>query len=160
MSKEDDPAYYTVSGGPEGNKRGQEIEQKVAGLLENISFVANVKQAPRLSEMDRNMIDLVISFAPEENIDSVFVQVKSSSRGVSHFKETLSERIKRRYKRQLTRRDWMLENRMILIVGDSVTSKSGKTTREITDDEIVSSFMSQLQQIRDYDDENKSGFSN
>jgi hypothetical protein len=97
------------------------------------------------------MIDLVVSLRSEERtISIVFVQVKASTRGAEHFRENLKSRLKRGGEGNTSCAEWMLQNKMILIIGDTFTSRSGKTTRKLTDDEIIQSFNEQLEKIDRY----------
>ncbi len=86
-------------------------------------------------------------------VHKVFVQIKASTRGVEHFEEQVSARIKRKKRAngQVDRKTWMLQNHRILLNGDIKMTKSHKHSRQLTDEEIVADFEKQLQEIENYE---------
>ncbi len=142
-------------GGPEGNQKGVQIEEKVASLLTELDLVVGVTAFPKWSADDRNKRDLQLNLNPEAGlfITDVFVQVKASTRGVWHFEEGMARMLKdnaRKGKPQIDRHTWLMENRVILLVGDEIVSKTKATRRKVTDPEILDDFIRQLSDIDSY----------
>jgi len=139
----------------EGNQRGVDIEHKVAGLIRGLPHVISVKGTEKLSREDINMIDLIVTVDGDNDtlVHKVFVQIKASTRGVEHFEERVSARIKRKKRAngQIDRKTWMLQNHRVLLNGDIKMTKSHKHSRQLTDEEIVNDFKKQLQEIENYE---------
>jgi hypothetical protein len=142
-------------GGEEGNNRGIEVERKIARILSEQEIISRVILFDKGSPEDQNMIDIVVMLNPDMNfsVNGVNVQVKASSRGSQHFKEGLRRRLK--YVEQndevpVDDQTYLLENRLILIVGDTKRSRSGHTSWIVSDDEIIDDFTSQLSAIDEY----------
>lgn len=142
-----------VGGGSEGNRYGAQIERKVAALLTGLPIVRRVLIIPKNSWEDRQMIDLRVDLDQVASlaIDQVAVQVKASTRGHSHFKETLAHKLKSDEDiSSLDRQTWLMANRMILLVCGTKVSKTGNTRRSVSDEEIVDDFTNQLAAIDAY----------
>lgn len=138
-----------------GNQRGAEIEEKIANLIRSQSNVRQVTVTQKDTSDDRVMRDLTVNLVnndPSIDLTAVFVQSKSSNRGVEHFYRELKQLLKKQgISDQIGLREWMLSNRIILINGDLVTSRSGKNSRHLTDEEILTSFDTQLLEIVEHE---------
>jgi hypothetical protein len=104
---------------------------------------------------DREMRDLIvnlINYDTSINLTPVFVQAKASNRGIEHFNEELKKiLIKQGITDQISLKEWMLVRKLILLNGDLVTSRSGKSSRHLTDEEILISFDTQLLEIVEHE---------
>jgi len=138
-----------------GNQRGAEIEEKIAKLIQGRPDVREVTITQKDMSDDREMRDLIvnlINYDTSINLTPVFVQAKASNRGIEHFNEELKKiLIKQGITDQISLKEWMLVRKLILLNGDLVTSRSGKSSRHLTDEEILISFDTQLLEIVEHE---------
>jgi hypothetical protein len=134
-----------------GNIRGNVIERKIARLLKSHPGISWVRITQRNKPDDKNKRDIIVRVSVDELPDhqiTVFVQAKASNRGVQHFAEGIRKSLGQNgINLKADVQEWMLQNKVILLNGDLVKSRSGKQVKHLSDGEILASFDSQLQQI-------------
>jgi hypothetical protein len=137
------------------NRRGIEVQQNLCRLLSTLYYVIWVRETIKDSPEDQHKIDLVVGLDQNKAgiiFPEVFVQAKASTTGASTFNRHIAQAIKKQgLEDSLTRENWMLENRMIVLVGDLHISRSRKSRWPVTDDQIIDSFENQLRKINDYE---------
>ncbi len=137
--------------------RGITMEKKAADVIRTLPYVDEVQLTGKDSELDAQMVDAIVIFSEDTStappsigelvVKDALLQIKSSTMGDWHFRETLS---KRGVSGTEARKDWMLKNRMILLVVDFKTSRSKKNIRRVGDEEIIFDFETQLRAINSY----------
>lgn len=128
-----------VSGGRSGDERGRMAEQRVARLIDDVSYVDRAEVTTPGSIEDRNHEDIAVFLSSERmgaiDLPLVHVQVKASYSGMITFRYTT--------RRRLGMEDedldkWFRERKLILIV------------EEMSDRSILNEFESQLDKIIRY----------
>lgn len=120
---------------------GLNTEYRVADVLRKIPFVADISH----TEQDTERTDLIVLLedsTPVTTIRTVDVQVKTSTRGDKDLRRKLS----RKGIQPERKKDWRLENNLIVIIGGRKISRNNNK-REVTDQEIEESFNRQLSEI-------------
>jgi hypothetical protein len=137
------------------NRRGREVQHGLSKLLGDLNYVAWVRETEKDSPEDMDKIDLVVGLDQSQIdvvIPEVFVQAKASTTGVVTFKRKVTGMLKKEGIIETMRRDeWMLANRIILLVGDLRISRSRKNRWPVKNEEIIDSFETQLKKIDDYE---------
>lgn len=137
------------------NMRGFEIQQNLCRLLSTLHYVVSVSETIKDSPEDKRKIDLVVSLdqlIAQVAFSEVFVQVKASTTGVFTFNRQIRQVLRKQgLGDNITRKDWMMANKIIVLVGDLHISRSRKSRWPVTDEQILASFEDQLKKINDYD---------
>jgi len=120
--------------GTERDLRARNLEKHVAQIVSTLPNIESAIVTMPKSKADRKGRDIVVQLqkGAYPNLDSVFVQVKSSNIGVMGFRDELKIR------HHLSWREipqWLIENKLVLI--------NGSLSRE----QISQTFESQLQSI-------------
>lgn len=120
----------------EANERGRLMEYRVADLLLDVDVVQGVMINPKQGIQDQLGRDLTVHLGSGLPIDMVWVQVKSSSRGIREYKKIIGKRLNKQGDTR-TPNEWMIANCQILLDGS-------------LDDEIVrAGFYGQLARIQE-----------
>lgn len=137
------------------NKRGMEVQQNLCGILRSLDYVLGVRETEKDSPEDRQKIDIVVSLDQSKKdlvISEVYVQAKASTTGVATFNHNIMRILKSdEVGEKMSREEWMLKNNIVLLVGDLHISRSRKNRWPITDEEIITSFETQLEKIDNYE---------
>lgn len=140
------------------NETGLEREKRVAEIIGDLPQIQNVRITEKNGVEDQQMIDLFVSLSPHyEDIpfDSVHVQVKSRTKSISNFKRSsLRKQVLKEGEDSIeARQEWLRKNRLIIINGGFVNEYTRvgesevKRKRPVTDNEILTSFTDQLNDI-------------
>ncbi len=147
LSQHKSPAESTE----DTNTRGLITEQKVAQLLQRLPYVLEVIQTKKFSKEDLDMVDLIVIFKPDQPqtvVREVLVQIKSSRKGVKHFVQSMSQKLEiQGNEKRAQLMEWLAKNRRIILNGDIQISRSGRSRRKLSDEEIIADFESQLAKI-------------
>jgi hypothetical protein len=136
------------------NIRGREIQQNLHTLLSTLSYVTGVRETTKDDPEDKRQIDLVVGLDQSKagvNFPEVFVQAKASTTGVFTFYRHISLALRKQgLEDNINRENWLLANRIIVLVGDLHISRSRKSRQPVTNEQIITSFEAQLKKINDY----------
>lgn len=120
----------------EANERGRLMEYRVADLLLDADVVQGVIINPKQGIQDQLGRDLTVHLEKGLPIDMVWIQVKSSPRGIREYKKLIGKRLNKQGDTR-TPNEWMTANSQILLDGS-------------LDDEIVrAGFYAQLARIQE-----------
>ena len=148
------PAFQKESASDNfANRRGMEVQHNLCKLLGGLDYVLWIRETIKDSFEDKNKKDLIIGLDQSKKdlvIPDVSVQVKASTTGESTFKRDITRMLRRQGKTNITREQWLLENRIIVLVGDLHISKSHKNRWLVTEEQTLASFEYQLAKINDY----------
>jgi hypothetical protein len=140
-----------LGGGKNGNRRGIEVEERVATLLATLPDVTNIRTTEQNSTEDQALTDLVVDLSEpfqEAGIDQVNVQVKASSHTYGEFRRSLKRRLNRLGldSSQVGKDQYLVDNHIIVLIGGERETKT--TPREVVPDErIIADFSQQLNTI-------------
>jgi len=142
------------------NERGMLVERNILELLKSLDYVKSVRQTTKDGPEDKEKIDLVVELDSDKKklyVWEISVQVKASTTGATTFRRDMRQILKdENFGENLTINEWMVRNRIILLIGDVRISRSRKTRWPITEEEIRISFENQLGLIDDYQRKNYS----
>ena len=142
------------------NERGMLVERNILELLKSLDYVKSVRQTTKDGPEDKEKIDLVVELDSDKKklyVSEISVQVKASTTGATTFRRDMRQILKdENFGENLTINEWMVRNRIILLIGDVRISRSRKTRWPITEEEIRISFENQLGLIDDYQRKNYS----
>lgn len=128
------PTFFPQS--LEANERGRLMEYRVADLLLDVDAVKGIMINPKQGIQDQLGRDLTVHLGSGLPIDIVWVQVKSSPRGIREYKKIIGRRLNNQGDTR-TPDEWMTANSQILLDGS-------------LDDEIVrAGFYGQLARIQE-----------
>ncbi|MDD3999019.1 MAG: hypothetical protein PHR98_02885 [Candidatus Shapirobacteria bacterium] len=135
------------------DERGIGVESSVSKLLENLDYVTSVRGTKKNGPEDKQKIDLVVNLDKSKkdlSISEVLVQVKASTTRVISFKREVRQILNNLSEENVSCEEWLMRNRMIILVGDVRISRSRKSKWPVSSEEIIDSFESQLQKIDNY----------
>jgi len=135
------------------NERGEEVENNVLKLLGALDYVTSVRGTEKNGPEDRQKIDLVVNLDREKknlSISEISVQVKASTTGLTSFKREVRHILKTQSEENVSCEQWMLRNRIVILVGDVRISRSRKNRWPVSDEEIIDSFERQLEKIDNF----------
>jgi len=135
------------------DERGIGIENSVLKLLETLDYVTSVRGTKKNGPEDKQKIDLVVNLDKSKkdlSISEVLVQVKASTTRVISFKREVRQILNNLSEENVSCEEWLMRNRMIILVGDVRISRSRKSKWPVSSEEIIDSFESQLQKIDNY----------